>query len=883
MLKVAKLRCEYRNNPIGIGELYPRISWQLISDERGVLQTSYQIQVALDDAFTDLVWDTGTVESDQSVHVAYEGPGLKSRTRYYFRARIQDNKGNASGWSDAGFWETGMLDIEEWVAEWITTDVDSETLGEACPMFRKPFEVRDNVKSARIYATALGLYELHLNGSKVGDYLFAPGWTSYNKRLQYQTYDVTGLLQKGSNAIGGILGKGWYSGAIRKNGNTEYYYDKPVLLLQMHIQYENGEEDILISDGEWQWATGPILMSDIYHGETYDARMEKTGWSTPEYKAADWQKAEVYNYTKNALIAQENEPVKLIQEIKPVSIMTTPKGETVIDFGQNMTGWVRFEVEGPTGAVVRLKHAEVLDSAGNFYIENLRGAKQTIEYTLKGEDIEYFEPHFTFQGFRYVLLEGFPADVALDQFTGCVIHSYMEQTGSFECSDELINQLQHNILWGQKDNFLEAPTDCPQRDERLGWTGDAQVFLRTACFNMNVADFFTKWLRDLRADQSLEKGVPYVVPNVRNEKSFSSAAWGDAATVCPWTIYLCYGDRRILERQYESMKLWVEYIKNQGDNPYLWNTGFHFGDWVALDAKPDSFTGATSKDYIATAFYAYSTSLLIKAADVLGRQEDVSYYKELYHNILKHFRLEFVTPNGRLAVETQTAHVLALMFDLVEEKDRQRTIDTLVRLLNENKNHLNTGFVSTAYICHVLSDNGHTDLAYELLLHRDYPSWLYPVTKGATTIWEHWDGIKEDGSFWDSYMNSFNHYAYGAIGDWMYRVAAGIDTDPEKPGYKHIIIKPHIGKGLDFVKASFESVYGEIRSEWALSQREMQMTVAIPPNTTATVVLPDAVLENVKHGDRYLEDSSDIHKADQIDGGVLLELGSGEYRFNYRR
>lgn len=881
MLEITKLRCEYKENPIGIDELHPRISWQLVSKNRGILQIGYQMQVSVEEAFTYILWDTGMVKSAQSIHVAYNGPDLKPRTRYYFRVRILDNSGNNSGWSDIAFWETGLLGSTEWLAEWIKPAIDSEVIKEACPLLRKAFEVKGKVKAARVYATALGLYELNLNGTRVGENLFAPGWTSYRDRMQYQTYDVTKMLKPGNNAIGAILGKGWFRGNLVWVGNHDIYGDSQALLLQMHILYEDGSEEILISDAGWKSSTGPILMSEVYHGEIYDARLEKKGWSLPEYDSAEWQGVEVYSYAKNMLTAQENVPVRIIQEIKPVSVIRTPGGETVIDFGQNMTGWIRFSVKGLEGMAVTLKHSEVLDSQGNFYTENLRSAKQTITYILKGEGVEYFEPHFTFQGFRYVNVEEYPGEVLLENFIGKVIHSDMEETGSFECSSELVNQLQHNILWGQKGNFLDVPTDCPQRDERLGWTGDAQMFIRTACFNMNTASFFTKWLRDLYAEQSLDKGVPYVVPNVLDDNNFSSAAWGDAAVICPWTIYLCYGDERLLEQQYESMKMWVEYIKNQGNNPYLWNSGSHFGDWLGLDSKPDSYVGATSEDYIATAFYAYSTKILVKAADIIGKQEDAVLYGELYSKILENFRKEFVTPNGRLAVETQTAHVLALMFDLVEEKDRKRTADTLAKLLKDNKNHLTTGFVGTPYLCHVLSNNEYNDLAYELLQQTDYPSWLYQITKGATTIWEHWDGIREDGSFWSKDMNSFNHYAYGAIGDWLYRVVGGLDTDQENPGYRHIFIRPRPGNGLNFARASLQSMYGEIISEWEINSAGMKLQVSIPPNTTATVILPGAILKKVCESGKLLEATEDVSRYEQIDEGVRLELGSGVYKFTY--
>ncbi|SFQ34796.1 family 78 glycoside hydrolase catalytic domain [Caldicoprobacter faecalis] len=882
MLEVYNLRCEYKDNPIGIDVKNPRISWVIKSDERNVLQASYQIQVSTDDKFKCIVWDTGKVDSDESIHVEYKGESLKSRTRYYYRVRVWDQRGRASNWSETAFWEMGLLEPDEWIASWITPNIeDGSPNSQACPLMRKAFEVKGEVKSARVYVTSLGLYELHLNGKRVGDFFFTPGWTSYNKRLQYQTYDVTEMLKEGQNAIGVILGNGWYKGNLTWEGRRNIYGDRLAALIQMYIIYKDGREQVVVSDRSWKASTGPILMSEIYHGEIYDARLEKPGWDEADYNDSDWYDVEELDKPKDIIIAQEGPPVRIVQQIKPVAILTTPAGETVLDMGQNMVGWVRFAVEGPAGSKVVLQHAEVLDKDGNFYTANLRSAKQTIEYILKGVGREVFEPHFTFQGFRYVKLVEYPGQPSLDDFVGMVVHSDMEPTGSFECSNPLVNRLQQNILWSQRGNFLDVPTDCPQRDERLGWTGDAQVFIRTACFNMNVASFFTKWLKDLKADQLSDGGVPFVIPNVLGDDHHSSAAWGDAAVICPWTVYLCYGDKRILEEQYDSMKAWVEYIRKQGDNEYLWNTGFHFGDWLGLDAKEGSYVGATATDFIATAFYAYSTSLLVKAAKVLGKTEDVEEYSKLYANIVDAFRKEFVTPNGRLAVPTQTAHVLALMFNLVEEKDRKRTIDTLVDYIKKNKYHLTTGFVGTPYLCHVLSQNGYSDVAYKLLLQTDYPSWLYQVTKGATTIWEHWDGIKPDGSFWSPDMNSFNHYAYGSIGDWLYRVVAGIDTDEERPGYKHIYIRPTLGEGLTYAKAELKSMYGKIKTEWRIQDGCMEISVCVPHNTTATVVLlfakPDAVYESGKR----LTEAEGILEHETVDNGVKVEIGSGEYVFRY--
>ena len=883
MLLVKDLRCEYRNNPLGIDVLKPRLSWKIEAEERNTLQSAYEIQVSKEDkAFETLVWATGKIHSEKSIHLDYEGATLEAKTKYYYRVRVWNQRDEISEWSEVAFFEMGLLNSEDWLAEWITQDfINESNEQDSCPIMRRAFKLSGKVKRARAYATSLGLYELYLNGEKVGEDLLTPGWTSYNKRLQYQTYDVTDMLKQGENAVGVMLGNGWYKGNLAWENSKNIYGDTLAALVQLNITYEDDSEEVIISDISWRSSIGPILMSELYHGEIYDASVEKEGWSTAKYDDDGWFAVRKLETHMN-LVAQENVPVKRIEEVKPISIFTTPAGETVIDMGQNMVGWIRLRVKGEKGNKVILNHAEVLDKEGNFYTENLRSAKQIIEYRLKGGYEEIYEPHFTFQGFRYLKVVEFPGQPAVENFTGVVIHSDMEQTGSFECSNELINQLQHNILWGQKGNFVDVPTDCPQRDERLGWTGDAQVFIRTSCYNMNTAPLFTKWLRDLKADQLESGGVPFIIPQVLEEKAHSSAAWGDAATICPWTMYLCFGDERILKEQYDSMKAWVEYVRVQGENEYLWNTGFHFGDWLGLDSPEGSYIGATARDLIATAFYAYSTSLLVKSARILNKKEDTNKYERLYDEVVQAFRKEFVTPGGRVAVPTQTAHVLALMFDLVEEKDRKRTIDTLVEYLKENKYHLTTGFVGTPYLCHVLSQNGYLDVAYKLLLQTDYPSWLYQITKGATTIWEHWDGIKPDGSFWSKKMNSFNHYAYGAIGDWLYRVSAGIDIDETRPGYKHIIIKPQPGDELNYVKAELQSAYGLIKSEWRIGRDIIEVKVRIPANTTATLELPKACLEELKETEKPITEAEGINSYESLVNAVRLELGSGEYCFSYR-
>ena len=763
---VAGLRCEYKVNPVGIDALAPRLSWQLRSSERGVMQTAYRIQVASTTealaAGRDLLWDTGRIVSGQSIHVPYAGPALASMQRYFWRVRTWQGNGKASDWSEPAYWETGLLNSSDWTAMWITPSWEEDkTSSQPSPVLRKEFDVRGAVQSARAYVTSLGLYEMELNGKRVGDELFTPGWTSYKKRLQYQTYDVTEQLKTGENAIRVTLGDGWYRGYLGWRDRRNVYGDTLALLLQLRITYEDGREQVVTSDESWEAAKGPIRKSDIYMGEEYDARVTN----------ADWSGVRALDHAKDILIAAAGPPIRAIEEVKPVKMLKTPSGETVVDFGQNMVGWVRLKVSGSAGDKVTLRHGEVLDKEGSFYTENLRSAKQLLEYTLKGDGQEVYEPRFTFMGFRYVAVDEFPGDPALDNFTGIVIHSDMPVTGEFEASKPLLNELQHNILWGQKGNFLDVPTDCPQRDERLGWTGDAQVFSRTAAFNMDVAAFFTKWLGDLAADQTDDGRIPHVVPDVLG--GMASAGWADAGAIIPWNMYLAYGDKRILEAQYDSMKAWVGYMKAQSGSERLWNTGTHFGDWLAFATTRSDYPGATTgKDFIATAFFAYSTSLLAKTAAVLGHDGDARYYETLANEVKAAWQREFVTAAGRVGENTQTAYTLALQFDLLPPHLRLEAARRLVADIGRHGDHITTGFVGASYLPFALSGHGQLDTAYKLLNQETYPSWLYPVKNGATTIWERWDGRKPDGTFQDPGMNSFNHYAYGAIGDWMYRVVA---------------------------------------------------------------------------------------------------------------
>jgi alpha-L-rhamnosidase len=889
-LTVTNLRCEYKSNPIGIDILQPRLSWEIVSTERGTLQTAYQIRLAASEEYlakNKLLWDSGKQDSAVSIQVVYGGPALETSRRYYWQVRVTDNLGRTSDWSAPAYWEMGLLHDSDWQARWITPNFQEDTSkSNPVPMLRREFQARKDVVSARLYASAMGLYELELNGKRVGDQYFTPGWTSYDFRYQYQTYDITSDLKPGVNCLGALLGDGWFRGNLTWDEKRNWYGTKLGLLAQLVITYKDGKKQIVGTDENWKAATGPILLSDIYNGETYDARLERAGWSAPGYDDKDWKGVTLLDPPKAKLVAPAGPPVREIQELKPTKIFKTPGGDTVIDMGQNMVGWVRFRMTAPAGTTITLRHAEVLDKAGNFYTENLRSAKETIRYTAKGQGTESFEPHFTFQGFRYVAVNGWPGEPSLGDFTGVVVHSAMQPTSSFETSSELLNQLQHNIIWGQKGNFLDVPTDCPQRDERLGWTGDAQVFARTASFNHDTAGFYTKWLKDIALDQEDDGEVPYVIPNVLSHRTRKGEAgatgWADVSTVVPWTVYITYGDRRILQEQYPSMKAWVEFMRREAGDRYIWNTGHHFGDWLAFATTNSDYPGATTdKDLIQTAYFARSTSLLQRTAQILGNTEDASTYAALLEKIKTAFQKEFVTPSGRLSSNTQTAYSLALAFDLLPEAQRKGAAERLAEDVRKF-GHLTTGFLGTPLLCQVLSDYGYLDEAYMLLNRKEYPSWLYPVTKGATTIWERWDGIKPDGSFQDKGMNSFNHYAYGAIGEWMYRVAAGIDIDPQQPGYKHVLIQPRPGGGLTFVKASVHSMYGQVASGWEIKNGKLTLRVEIPANTTATVRLPKAKLEQATENGKPLQESPGVSHVQQMGDAVTAEIGSGTYLFEYK-
>lgn len=699
-------------------------------------------------------------------------------------------------------------------ASWIGT---AEDFGEICPKFRKVFDVSKKLTKAELVITAVGVYEASINNKRVGNFILAPGLTSYKTRLQYQTYDITHMLSD-NNEITVTVGTGWYRGHISENSKD--INNTPCgLIAEIAVSYEDGEVEHIYTDDTWEVAKSKILMADIYDGVIYNATACDTAYIP----------VKVLDLPKERLIPQEGEPVCEQERIKPVSYIVTPKGERVIDFGQNLAGYVEFKVHAKKGDKVHISHAEILDNDGNFYTENYRGVKTMIDYTCTDGEQTY-KPQHTFYGYRYIRIDEYPGEIELDDFTSIAVYSDMERTGYVQFGNAKLNCLFENTLWSQRSNFLDIPTDCPQRNERMGWTGDAQVFAKTASFNYNVKKFFDKWLADLRAEQRADGSIPDTVPNFW-QISRSSTAWGDVICVLPWQMYITYGDIEILKNNFQAMKNWVDYITGDTLDQYLWTSEDegdalwqkHYGDWLALDAPYGSYRGSTNDDFIASAFYAYSTSLVIKAGTALG--EDISGYEELYRNIVKTFKLHFSK------LTTQTEHVLALIFGLCD--DKKTVADNLVKMIRDNGNKLQTGFVGTPYLLHALSQNGYADVAYDLLLQEEYPSWLYEVNHGATTIWEHWDGIRDDGSLWSSEMNSYNHYAYGSVMDWVYTVAAGIQV--EKAGFETMVIAPVPDQRIGSLDVSFKSVHGEIRSSWIYSGGKVKYEIVTPVPTTVII------------------------------------------------
>jgi alpha-L-rhamnosidase len=881
-MRVINLKTNHIENPLGFDLGKVRLSWITDATE-SKFQTAAQVQISLDKDFKNIIFDSTKKEDIDSLSYIPDIK-LKSRTRYFWRVTVWgDAKDNAT--SNIAWFETAKID-ETWEAKWITPSFDSEKH----PIIRKQFNLSSNVSSARVYMCGLGLYEFEVNGIKASNEYFAPGFNAYDYWLQYQTYDITELLNSGDNCISVMLGNGTYKGRYGFDGGyNNLYGDKFALICEIIVTLIDGTKVIIGSENSWKCIESPIKFSGVYDGEIYDANSEIEGWSTSDIDDSNWDQVDTIDLGYEKLKARLSLPVKIKEEIKPVEIIHTKKGETILDMGQNMTGWIRFKSNVSKDIELVMEFGEILQD-GCFYRDNLRTAKAEFRFISNGKACEV-QPHFTYYGFRYVKLTGYK-DINIEDFTGCVIYSDLETVGNIETSNPLVNKLFMNAKWGQKGNFLDVPTDCPQRDEKMGWTGDAQVFASTACYNMYSPAFYNKYMFDLREEQKRIGGsVPFVVPSIKPENSIGivngngSTAWGDAATIIPWTLYMHYGDKELLAEQFDTMKDWVDYIKGVDESTggkRLWTVGFHFADWLALDGKnPSDLTGGTDKYYIASAYYCYSAGLVAKAAKVLGKTEIEKEYSKLENEVRQAILKEYFTPNGRSAINTQTAMIVALYMNLVPENHRERVIGDLKTKLDEDSMHLTTGFVGTPYFCRVLSDNGANEEAYKLLLNDDYPSWLYAVKLGATTIWERWNSVLADGSIGDTGMNSLNHYAYGSIAEWMYRNMCGINPAEDVPGFRKIRFAPKPHGSLKHAKATFNSPCGYVESGWKLNDDgSLMFEVEVPFNTTAEFILPDALVEKVIVNQKVLKESA--REGVQKDNNVVCQLVSGKYKFEYK-
>ncbi|HKW30837.1 MAG TPA: family 78 glycoside hydrolase catalytic domain [Verrucomicrobiae bacterium] len=937
-IRIAHLRCEYLVAPLGIDECAPRLSWTIESNRRGARQVAWRVRVAstaekLAGNECDL-WDSARVESNQTTHIVYTGRKLRSRDVCHWRVQVWDETGRTAR-SQPSFWTMGLLKKSDWRARWIAAnpeiikrdrDAVAPTLTDpgTPAYFRKAFKVTGAVKRATLYASARGLFELRLNGRRVGKDAFAPEWTDYDKRIHYRTYDVTGLVSRGSNVIGAILGDGWWSGYVGwQETRGRYGSLENSLLIQLEMALANGKLVMVGTNNTWGCNTGPILSSDFMMGETFDARRERKGWDSIKFSAEDWLPARevaapahgsrrreeadtadpghpppyIVGYEVR-LVAQRSEPVRITDTIAPVSVKKIRTGVFIYDLGQNITGWVRLRVKAPAGTRIRLRHGERLNPDGTLYTDNLRRAKATDVYICRGGGQEVWEPHFTFHGFQYVELTGLPAAPkpsggggpsapGQDAVTGCVVHSATTPAGCFECSHAGVNRLWLNGLWSQRDNFLTVPTDCPQRDERLGWMGDAQVFLRTASYNMDVAAFFTKWMVDVEDAQTADGIFPDTAPRLREGKNFAgldglggAAGWADAGIIVPWTIWQVYGDQRIIERHWRAMTAWLDWVERHNpDGLRTRELGNNYGDWLCIPSDTTFRTHSPMKNLLATAYWADDAAKMARMARELGREAEAKRFQAMFEKVRAAFQKEFLREDGRLTVETQTAYLLALAFHLLPEDVRTRAAGRLVENIKALDWHLSTGFIGVSHLNPQLTLADRADVAYRLLLREDYPSWLYPVKHGATTIWERWNGWTKENGFFNPQMNSFNHYSLGSVGEWLFRHVAGIELDPDVPGFRRFVMRPFIGPGLSFARAGYRSMHGEIASHWKCAGKKLVWTIRIPANTTARVYVPS------EPGTAVTENRTPVEEAEGLrvmarDGRFLVcDAASGTYQF----
>ena len=824
---------------LGIGTPTPRISWKA-SAEAGWAQDAYQLTVTTSEG----TWTSERVNSPESVLVPWPAAPLASAQRADVSVRVWGGgQEQPSEWSPASAVETGLLNAGDWTAKPISPSWEEDPDADRRPpLLRRIFTLGRPVASARLYVTAHGVYEMEINGSRVGDDALSPGWTVYGKRLRYYTYDVTGQLAEGENALGAWLGDGWYRGRIGFNGgHANLYGDKIALLAQLHVTHDDGSVTVVGTDQSWKASFGPILFSSLYKGESFDARELPNGWSRPGFDDSDWQPVVGVERDPATLVAPEGPPVRCTGEVRPVTVRTSPSGKVLLDFGQNLVGRLQITVSGQAGSVVTLRHAEVLQD-GELYTRPLRQADATDRYTLAGAGTETWEPRFTLHGFRYAEIDGWTGGDVAENVLARVYHTDMERTGWFECSDPDLNRLHDNVLWSMKGNFVDIPTDCPQRDERLGWTGDIQVFAPTASFLYDCSGMLSSWLKDVAAEQLPDGTVPWYVPVIPGGNYWTpirpGAVWGDVAVLTPWALYERFSDAKVLADQYESAKAWVDLLDSLAGESHLWDTGFQLGDWLDPTAPPEDPTQAmTDKHLVASAYFAWSAGHLAKAAGVLGKADDELHYLELARAAAGAFARKYIRPDGRMTSDAQTAYALAIVFGLYPDQELARKGgERLAQLVREGGNRIGTGFAGTPVISDALTAAGAVDTAYDLLLEKECPSWLYAVKQGGTTIWERWDSMLADGTVNPGEMTSFNHYALGAVADWMHRVVAGIA--PLEPGYRRILFRPQPGGGLTSASARHETPYGTASISWRNADGGHSVSIEVPTGATARIELP---------------------------------------------
>ena len=832
------LRFEHHEEPFGIGEVRPRLSWQVSTETPDWMQAAYELELGPDE---NSMASYGRTDSAEQLLQPWPAPPLQSRQRVAVRVRVWGNDdGGPSEWGPATYVEAGLLNPTDWQAAMIRPAWDEASEDtEPASRLSRTFEVTGPVASARLYASAHGVYVASINGRRVGRDRLAPGWTSYHHRLRFQTHDVTDYLRPGANVIGLELADGWWRGNLGFQDKRNTYGDRTAAIAQLEITDDGGRITVIGTDSSWLAGRSPVLGSDLYNGETYDARLEDGGWAGAEDAALD--PVVVEDFDASVLVAPDGPPVRATEELPVSAVLGTPSGKTILDFGQNLVGHVRLRVSGEAGTELVLRHAEVLEH-GELGTRPLRVARQTDRYVLRGGREEIWEPEFTIHGFRYVEVSGWPGDLDPEAFTAVVIHSDLARTGTFECSDSMLNQLHSNVVWGMRGNFVDVPTDCPQRNERLGWTGDFQIFAATASFLYRIPGFTASWLKDLAAEQGTDGPPPLVVPEVTFDKPPFPvrpvmAAWGDAAVLVPWVLYQRTGDLEFLRRQLPGMTAWLEAAADAAGPELRFEQGFQFGDWLDPAAPPNEPGEArTPWQLVAQAYLAYSAQVAGEAAELLG--EDATVLCELSRRAAAVFRERYIADGGELLPPTQTAYAVALSFGLLEGGEEAVAAAGLAAAVEADGYRIATGFVGTPLVCDALTDHGYTTAAYRLLLQTECPSWLYPVTMGATTIWERWDSMLPDGSINEGEMTSFNHYALGAVADWMHRSLAGLA--PAGPGYRKLLIRPMPGGGLDWAQARHETPYGVADVRWDLAGADFTLLVTVPAGCTATVVLPDA-------------------------------------------